>query len=163
MSEREPASGGFNSPFSFSTPASATLPYPGLDGHPRRIVPTPISVAISQSPVVILKSPDQLRQETAELIQRLESEKKEQAELVKRIVGRTVYTVDDLEDSQTGEKSEKTEEKEHTTYQVRGVSRPTIGETTISSKQAEMIWDEVHSAESFPCDCANWDTLNTPQ
>ena len=26
---------GFNSSFSFSTPASVTLPYPGLDGHPR--------------------------------------------------------------------------------------------------------------------------------
>ena len=31
VSEREPASGGFDCPFRFSTPASATLPYPGLD------------------------------------------------------------------------------------------------------------------------------------
>ena len=60
--------------------------------------------------------------------------------------------MNDLEDSQTDEKSEKTEEKEHTTYQGSGVSRPTIGETTISSKQAERIQGEVHSAlqEVFP-------------
>ena len=28
----------------FSTPASMTLPYPGLDGHPRRITPIPVSL-----------------------------------------------------------------------------------------------------------------------
>ena len=28
----------------FSTLASATLPYPGLDGHPRRITPIPVSL-----------------------------------------------------------------------------------------------------------------------
>ena len=60
--------------------------------------------------------------------------------------------MDVLEDSQSDEKSEKMEEKEHTTYQGSGVSRPTIGEMTISSKQAERIRDEVHSAlrEVFP-------------
>ena len=31
----------------YSTPASMTLPYHGLDGHPRRITPIPISVANS--------------------------------------------------------------------------------------------------------------------
>ena len=70
VSEREPASEGVNSPFSFATPASMALPYPGLDGHPRRIVPTPVSTAISQSPAVITKSPDQISQETADFIQR---------------------------------------------------------------------------------------------
>ena len=45
----------------YYTPASATLPYPGLDGHPRRIIPTPASVAMSQPPAVIMKSSDQIR------------------------------------------------------------------------------------------------------
>ena len=61
----------------YDTPASMTLPYPGLDGHPRRIVPTPVSVATLQPPVVTQKSPEQLKQETDELIQRLRNEKEE--------------------------------------------------------------------------------------
>ena len=32
--------------FNFDTPASMTLPYPGLDGHPRRITPIPISLPL---------------------------------------------------------------------------------------------------------------------
>ena len=58
------------------TPASATLPYPGLDGHPtRRIIPTPISLAMSEPATTFQKSPDQLKQETDDLIQRLCKEK----------------------------------------------------------------------------------------
>ena len=47
-----------STPFSFDTPASMTLPYPGLDGHPRRIVPTPISIPISpiRTPTEIYQS-----------------------------------------------------------------------------------------------------------
>ena len=30
----------------YYTPASMTLPYPGLDGHPRRITPIPVSVTM---------------------------------------------------------------------------------------------------------------------
>ena len=33
----------------FSSPASATLPYPGLDGHPRRIMPIPVTLPILPS------------------------------------------------------------------------------------------------------------------
>ena len=36
-----------DTPFNFDTPANATLPYPGLDGHPRRIVPIPVSIPVS--------------------------------------------------------------------------------------------------------------------
>ena len=54
----------------YYTPTNATLPYPGLDGHPRRIVPTPVSVNMLQTPAVTVKSPDQIRQETAEMIER---------------------------------------------------------------------------------------------
>ena len=57
--------------FSFDVPASKPPTYPGLDGHPRRITPIPISVAMSEPAVGVMKSPDQIRQETAELIQRL--------------------------------------------------------------------------------------------
>ena len=32
--------------FNFDTPASMTLPYPGLDGHPGRITPIPVSLPI---------------------------------------------------------------------------------------------------------------------
>ena len=77
VSERKPVSEGVNYPFSFATPASMTLPYPGLDGHPRRIVLTPVSAATSQSPATITRSPDQISQETAEFIQRQENEKKQ--------------------------------------------------------------------------------------
>ena len=72
-------------------------------------------------------------------------------QVVKRFLGSDIEAVD--------EKSVKTKEKagtmgakvdeeqttSHTTYQESGVSRPTIGETTISSKQAEIIRDEVRS------------------
>ena len=62
----------------YYTPASATLPYPGLDEHQRRIIPIPITPALSQpSSSAIQKSPEQIQREASELIQRLE---KEQAE-----------------------------------------------------------------------------------
>ena len=48
------------------------------EGQPKRIVPTPVSVATSQSPAEVMKSPEQLKQETADLTQRLENEKKQQ-------------------------------------------------------------------------------------
>ena len=74
--EGRQVSGGFDTPFSFSTPASATLPYPGLDGHPRRIIPSPISVASPQPAFTVGKSPEEIRGGVDELIQKLESEKK---------------------------------------------------------------------------------------
>ena len=43
------------------TPASATLPYLGLDGHPRRIEPILVSVPISLATVVNPKNLDQMR------------------------------------------------------------------------------------------------------
>ena len=48
-----------------------------------------------------MKSPDQIRQETADLIQRLENEKKQQEELAKKLREKSVYTVDDLEKTET--------------------------------------------------------------
>ena len=55
-------------------PSSGTSSYPGLDGHPRRITPIPVAVATSEPAIV--KNPDQIRQETAEFIDKLEKERK---------------------------------------------------------------------------------------
>ena len=54
------------------------MPYPGLDGHPRRITPIPIPQAQNQpvSPAMN-KSPEQIQEEVSELIQRYENEKAE--------------------------------------------------------------------------------------
>ena len=130
--QKESARKGVTTPFNFDTPTSMTLPYPGLDGHPRRIVPTPIFVAKSQSPAETTKSPDQPRQETAELIQRQETIKKQQEELTKKIRGRNVFTMDDPENNET----EDTELPETLSISGSGVtSQPTIGSTTISSSE----------------------------
>ena len=47
---KNPEKEGLSTQFNFDTPASMTLPYPGLDGHQWRITPIPIS-APSPSPV----------------------------------------------------------------------------------------------------------------
>ena len=60
-------------------------------------------------------------------------------QVAKRFLGSDVQTIE------TDKKSAETKEKEYTTYQDSGVSRPTIGETTISSEQAGIIRDEVRS------------------
>ena len=38
--------------FEFDTPAGATTAYPGLDGHPRRITPIPVSTPITPNPTL---------------------------------------------------------------------------------------------------------------
>ena len=62
------------------------------------------------------------------------------------------------------EKRNINEEKQATTSEFSGFSRSTIGETTISSEQAEMIRDEVRSAlrNIFP-GIAQTGTLSTLQ
>ena len=71
----------FSAAEKYYTPASATLPYPGLDGHPRRITPIPVSVTM-RSPAVTL-------------IERLENEKKQQEELGKELERRHIKYMDD--------------------------------------------------------------------
>ena len=56
----------------YYTPASVTLPYPRLDGHPRRIAPIPVSVT--------------MRPPAVTSIERLENEKRQQEELAKELV-----------------------------------------------------------------------------
>ena len=53
-----------------------TFPYPGLDGHPRRITPIPISRAQNHpSDAAVIKSPEEIQRDASELIQRYEAEK----------------------------------------------------------------------------------------
>ena len=69
---------GFSFPGNFSTPATMTVPYPGLDGHTRRITPIPISFVQDQpSTPAIQKSPEQIQRDNSDLIQRLQKEKAE--------------------------------------------------------------------------------------
>ena len=66
----------------YYTPASATLPYPGLDGHPIRITPIPDSVT--------------MRPPAVTSIERLEDEKKQQEKLAKELADKKVYQRDDF-------------------------------------------------------------------
>ena len=65
----------------YYTLASATLPYPGLDGHPRRITPIPVSVT--------------MRPPAVKLVERLENEKKQQEELAKELETRLTRDMHD--------------------------------------------------------------------
>ena len=151
--------------FNFDTPASATLPYPGLDGHPRRITPIPISPASSVAPVQTAKSPEQIKQETDDLIQRLRREKEEQEALAKEIEKRNVFTMDAAEFAgfnvnEKSVKSQKTSERSaggarlddeqspsgQATSQYSGTHRSTIGDTTVATAEAAMIRREVRGA-----------------
>ena len=73
----------FNFPSS-SRPSSIPMPYPGLDGHQRRITPIPITPIASQPSVTaVSKPPEQVQREASDLIQKLEKEKAEQEALAK--------------------------------------------------------------------------------
>ena len=61
-------------PFYFNIPATNVSTYPGLDGHPRRITPIPVSTAVSDQ---MVKSPEQIARESSDLIQRLKQERQE--------------------------------------------------------------------------------------
>ena len=132
----------------YDTPASMTLPYPGLDGHPRRIVPTPVSVATLQPPVVTQKSPEQLKQETDELIQRFRNEKEEAEKRAKEYADEFSFEAH-LKKAQ----KESTQMYECTATSKTGEeSQPTIGATTISSKEEQWIRQEVRKimGQNFP-------------
>ena len=120
----------------FSTPASMTLPYPGLDGHQRRIKPTPIS---PPPPPVEKPSPQPATNQLSEfgwywsdLIggwfkthKLIEAEKRA-----------GVYHADDLIASD----------------QTSGTNRSTIGHTDIPSEERKRIHDEIAAVmrQNFP-------------
>ena len=64
--------------FRFDTPASMTLPYPGLDGHQRRITPIPMS--IPEIPISTVISPGQGKQAFAATMQSLVNQDMESAQ-----------------------------------------------------------------------------------
>ena len=138
---------GFNVPDgnpSFSRPIPMSMPYPGLDGHQRRITPIPVSNVPAQPSVpAVQKSPEQIQKETSDLIQKLDREKAEQealakmyketneaekrkgwAQIAKRVLGAKFVE----EEKSTGSTSPSS-----------GTNRPTIGSTTISTHEAETI------------------------
>ena len=138
-----------------STPGSSGLNVAAnvADVNVKRITPIPMSLPLSEpSFPAIQKSPEEIQRGTTELIQRLENEKKRQEELAKEYRKRNVF---DRPKEQTehvqmaqhviGAKVDEEQTTSHTTSQDSGVIRPTIGETTISSEQAEIIRDEVCS------------------
>ena len=149
--------GGFSVPGNFYTPASATLPYPGLDGHQRRITPIPVTPTLSQpSALHTPKSPEQLQREASELIQRLEKEKAEREEAAKKYREKLEQERrKEWEQMTRGAFGAKIEEKQIPTRsddQSSGTERATIGNTTISTEQAEIIKKEVREtiAKTFP-------------
>ena len=84
------------------------IPYPGLDGHPRRITPIPVSVGPIQS--------DEMREGYAQL-------------------AKTVFGAEIHDPAKT----------EASTEWTSGASKPTIGETSISTQEANRIREEVRA------------------
>ena len=112
--------------FHLDTPASMTLPYPGLDGHPRRITPIPISLSVL--PSVTTASVCEGWFKTPELTEK------------ERLIGERANAEEEVESFiQKGS-------------QISGTNRSTIGDTTIDTAEAAMIRREVRSAiqQAFP-------------
>ena len=108
----------------FSSPASMTLPYSGLDGHPWRITPIPVSLPILP-PITHAAVTKSFREQWVDLSDVLEKE---------RLAGEQATAKEEVESSiQKGS-------------QISGTNRSTIGETTIDTAEAAMIRREVRSA-----------------
>ena len=121
----------------YYTPASMTLPYPVLDGHPRRITPIPVTVTM-RPPAVNVKDTDQIAQEKDALIKRLENEKKQQEKLVTKLARqkkefeeRKAITRGDFSSfSGVGQQAAQ-EDTMELSDQSSGTNRSTIGQTFI--------------------------------
>ena len=141
-------------PFNFDTPVSKPPTYPGLDGHPRRITPIPVFPT--------RKSPEQPTPEQLAKVARLNAEMAKEWERVKAMHGQGAPIQRNVAGSgvqlSSEEKSVKSQKNagvsdavggqqktSSMTSQISGVSRPTIGSTTISSTEAAKIRDEVRS------------------
>ena len=158
-----------NTPFEF-TPISSPLHYPGLDGHPRRITPIPMSIpgipfSTEMSPgpgkqafaatMQSLVNPDMQSAQSdsdqkltfAEEIQlRKKGDEEALAKLEKEMtnvnIQKSVKSQEKVGITGTSGESQMTSMK---TSQSSGVSRPTIGETTVSTGEAAQIQYEVRS------------------
>ena len=127
VNKGEITSKGFNSSFRFSTPASATLPYPGLDGHPRRITPIPVSV-----PLPPIEKP--LIQPVSEPLSKFGWYWSELAQ--------GWYKTTELVEAEKRagiHEGAGGEEDTAPNSQISGINRSTIGNTTISTAEASKI------------------------
>ena len=123
-------------PFEF-TPLSSPMHYPGLDGHQRRIAPTPINRTWEEDRMengVFVA--DGRRVGTLEPVKsftdNVDGQVPEKAVKIYKNVN-----VSDVMGGQQATSSRM--------FQSSEVSRPTIGTTTVSSSEAEKIRDEVRS------------------
>ena len=141
-------------PFNFDTPISKPPTYPGLDGHPRRIVPIPVSVPISQIPTLEEMNRRFREQDARDQAKIWEWEKERQNQGVP-ITGKVAGTGVQM---YTTEKSVKKQKNTGVSNAMGGqqrtssmmsqsseVNRPTIGTTTVSTGEAERIRFEVRS------------------
>ena len=86
------------------------------------------------------------------MIERLESEKNQQDELIKKIAERNVFQMDDLT-SFNGVGQQATEEETmESSDQLSGTNRSTIGNTFIPPEERARIRDEVRAVmhQNFP-------------
>ena len=134
------------------------MAYPGLDGHPRRIVPTPVSIPITPNP-----TPAEVYQSFRERDARMEQEIQQRAaqmkaEKEKRIETQSVDKVGmepekSVKNQKTSERNtgganddDKRQQFGQATSHYSGTSRSTIGDTTIATAEASMIRREVRDA-----------------
>ena len=143
-----------NIPFQF-TPISSPLYYPGLDGHPRRIVPTPILTPEIPTSAMLGCSPD--KQLTFE--EEVEEMRKRRDESVAKLEMAT-STVNVQKSEKNIKMGEQVKDRANddaalrspATSQYSGTHRSTIGDTTISTAEAATIRREVRGAlqQAFP-------------
>ena len=141
--------------FNFDIPTTRLPTYPGLDGHQRRITPIPISVPspppAKNSPRVRPPPPAKSGWywseltggwwKTASLLEE-EEEEKEREKAEKAANQKSVKTPEKIRVSDTLGEQQLTSSM---TSRSSEVSRPTIGDTTISTGEAERIQLEVRS------------------
>ena len=128
--------------FNFDTPASMTLPYPGLDGHPRRITPIPVSLPILPTEKTSLQPVPEPRSKSGWYWSELSERWFKTPELMEK------ERLADLQ-ATVEEEAESSIQKGS---QLSGTSRSTIGNTFISPEERARIRDEVRAVihQTFP-------------
>ena len=130
-------------PKCWDTPASMTLPYPGLDGHPRRITPIPVFTAPQPSPSVLYHPPEKVQENATDLIRRLgaeDAERERLAEKNRKVLFDSMRFGSRLVDG--GAAEEDTAESKD---QSSGTNMSTIGNTYIPPAEEQKIREEVRA------------------
>ena len=144
-----------NAQFKFDTPASMTLPYPGLDGHQRRITPIPISVpSPSQekaSPTIRPPPPSKTGWYWSDFTGgwwktvELQREEKEAEERKKAEVAAQQKTVKNQQKVGIKLSGDETEEFTAESKDQSGTTMSTIGNTFISPEEEQRIREQVRA------------------